>query len=70
MEIIDDTRPIPRRAKVSLRIKLMNELSPGDAQTSNLRRARLCDDIDLRLDRVRNRAIRDTLRARNGCDMQ
>ena len=65
MQIVDDTGPIPRRAKISLRIELMNQLPPGDVQTSNLRGAGLCDDIDLGFDRDGNRAIRDTLRVRD-----
>jgi hypothetical protein len=70
MQIVDDTLPIPRRAKVSLRIELVNQLRPGDAQSSKLRCARLGDAVDMRLDRVGNGAIGATLRVRNTCHMQ
>ena len=65
MQVVDDAGSIPRRPKIALRIKLVNQLRPGDAQTSNLRGAGLCDAIDLRFDRDGNRPVRDDLRV---CD--
>ena len=71
MQIIDDARAIPRRAKVPLGIELMNQLRPGNTEAPHLRGSGLRDDVYLRFDRVGDGPIGDTLRLYDaGCMQQ